>query len=122
MPMSTAIALWKAAGVKISRGLMSLATKSKMTLPAFFDSCAGGGVCPTCEHAGLQPLDDAVCGFIDRLLNLNWQQPPAFKVTGAVLLQAEKILIEFIAHRLERPLKSIRFIQMMKGTERLEER
>lgn len=93
-----------------------------LTLPAFFDSCAGGGVCPACEHAGLQPLDDAVCGFIDRLLNLNWQQPPAFKVTGAVLLQAEKILIEFIAHRLERPLKSIRFIQMMKGTERLEER
>jgi len=93
-----------------------------LTLPAFFDSCAGGGVCPTCEHGGMQPLDDAVCGFIDRLLNLNWQQPPAFKVTGAVLLQAEKILIEFIAHRLERPLKSIRFIQMMKGTERLEER
>ncbi len=93
-----------------------------LTLPAFFDSCAGGGVCPTCEHGGMQPLDDAVCGFIDRLLNLSWQQPPAFKVTGAVLLQAEKILIEFIAHRLEHPLKSIRFIQMMKGTERLEER
>ena len=93
-----------------------------LTLPAYFDSCAGGGVCPTCEHAGLQPLDDAVCGFIDRLLNVNWQQPPQFKVTGAVLLQAEKILIEFIAHRIERPLKSIRFIQMMKGTERLEEK
>lgn len=91
-----------------------------LILPAFFDSCAGGGVCPTCEHDGLQPLDDAVCGFIDRLLNVNWQQPPQFKVTGAVLLQAEKILIEFIAHRIERPLKSIRFIQMMKGTERLE--
>ena len=91
-----------------------------LILPAFFDSCAGGGVCPTCEHDGLQPLDDAVCGFIDRLLNVNWQQPPQFKVTGAALLQAEKILSEFIAHRIERPLKSIRFIQMMKGTERLE--
>ena len=93
-----------------------------LILPAFFDSCAGGGVCPTCEHDGLQPLDDAVCGFIDRLLNVNGQQPPQFKVTGAALLQAEKILIEFIAHRIERPLKSIRFIQMMKGTERLEEK
>ena len=93
-----------------------------LALPAFFDACAGGGVCPVCEHTGLQPLDDAVCGFIDKLLNVNWKQPPQFKVTGTTLLQAEKILIEFIAHRIERPLKSMRFIQMMKGTERLEEK
>ena len=93
-----------------------------LALPAFFDACAGGGVCPLCEHAGMQPLDDAVCGFVDKLLNVNWKQPPQFKVTGATLLQAEKMLIEFIAHRIERPLKSVRFIQMMKGTERLEER
>ena len=91
-----------------------------LALPAFFDACAGGGVCPVCEHDGLQSLDDAVCGFIDKLLNLNWKQPPSFKVSGAVLLQAEKMLIEFIAHRIEKPLKSVRFIQMMKGTERLE--
>ena len=93
-----------------------------LALPAFFDACAGGGVCPACEHSELQPLDDAVCGFVDKLLNVNWKQPPQFKVTGATLLQAEKMLIEFIAHRIERPLKSVRFIQMMKGTERLEER
>ena len=93
-----------------------------LALPAFFDACAGGGVCPACEHSELQPLDDAVCGFVDKLLNVNWKQPPQFKVTGATLLQAEKMLIEFIAHRIERPLKSVRFIQMMKGTERLEDR
>ena len=93
-----------------------------LALPAFFDACAGGGVCQTCEHTQLQPLDDAVCDFVDKLLNINWKQPPQFKVTGATLLQAEKMLIEFIAHRIERPLKSVRFIQMMKGTERLEER
>ena len=93
-----------------------------LALPAFFDACAGGGVCQACEHTQLQPLDDAVCGFVDKLLNVNWKQPPQFKVTGATLLQAEKMLIEFIAHRIERPLKSVRFIQMMKGTERLEER
>ena len=93
-----------------------------IAMPAFFDACAGGGVCPVCEHEGMQPMDDAVCGFIDKLLNVNWKQPPQFKVTGATLLQAEKMLIEFIAHRIERPLKSVRFIQMMKGTERLEDR
>jgi DNA repair protein RecO (recombination protein O) len=91
-----------------------------LALPAFFDACAGGGVCPTCDHDGMQSFDDAVCGFVDKLLNLNWKQPPEFKVTGSTLLQAEKMLIEFIAHRIERPLKSVRFIQMMKGTERLE--
>ena len=93
-----------------------------LDLPAFFDACAGGGVCPACEHTGMQAMDDAVCGFVDKLLNLNWKQPPQFKVTGAVLLQTEKMLIEIISHRLERPLKSVRFIQMMKGTERLEEK
>lgn len=93
-----------------------------LALPAFFDACAGGGVCPVCEHEGMQPLDDAVCGFVEHLLNVNWQHPQHFKVTGASLLQAEKMLIEFIAHRIERPLKSVRFIQMMKGTERLEEK
>lgn len=93
-----------------------------LALPAFFDACAGGGVCPVCEHEGMQPLDDAVCGFVERLLNVNWNQPPHFKVTGSSLLQAEKMLIEFIAHRIERPLKSVRFIQMMKGTEVLGEK
>jgi len=93
-----------------------------LAMPAFFDACAGGAVCSSCEHAGMQPMDDVVCGLVDRLLNVNWKQPAEFKVTGATLLQAEKMLIEFIAHRIERPLKSVRFIQMMKGTERLEER
>lgn len=93
-----------------------------LALPAYFDACAGGGVCPVCEHEGMLPLDDAVCGFVDRLLNINWNQPQHFKVSGASLLQAEKMLIEFIAHRIERPLKSVRFIQMMKGIERLEEK
>ena len=93
-----------------------------LAMPAFFDACAGGGVCPVCEHDGMSPLDDAVCGFVDKLLNVNWKQPPEFKVTGSTLIQAEKMLIEFIAHRIERPLKSVRFIQMMKGTDRLEER
>lgn len=93
-----------------------------LVLPAFFDACSGGGVCNDCDHVGLQLMDDGVCKFIDQLLNINWKQPQHFKVSGATLVQAEKMLIEFIAHRLERPLKSVRFIQMMKGTERLEER
>lgn len=93
-----------------------------LAMPAFFDACAGGAVCSGCEHSSLQPMDDAVCGLVDKLLNINWKQPPQFKVTGSTLLQAEKMLIEFISHRIERPLKSVRFIQMMKGTERLEER
>ena len=93
-----------------------------LALPAFFDACAGGGVCLDCEHEGLQPLNEEVCEFVAILLNINWKSPIQFKVTGATLLKAEKMLIEFIAHRIEHPLKSVRFIQMMKGTERLEEK
>nr|MBP8036762.1 DNA repair protein RecO [Negativicutes bacterium] len=26
-----------------------------LALPAYFDACAGGGVCPACEHSELQP-------------------------------------------------------------------
>jgi DNA repair protein RecO (recombination protein O) len=93
-----------------------------LDMPAFFDACAGGGVCPQCDHGELPEMNDALCGFVEKLLNVNWKQPPHFKVTGAVLLQAEKMLIEFVSHRIERPLRSIRFIQMMKGTEQLEDK
>ena len=91
-----------------------------LALPAYFDACAGGGVCTVCEHEDMQPLNDAVCGFVDHLLNVNWKNPQHFKVSGSSLLQAEKMLIEFISHRIERPLKSVRFIQMMKATDPLE--
>jgi len=93
-----------------------------LEMPAFFDACAGGAVCNGCDHDELSPMDDALCGFVEKLLNVNWKQPPHFVVTGAILLQAEKMLIEFVSHRIERPLRSIRFIQMMKGTDRLDER
>lgn len=78
--------------------------------PAFFDSRAGGGVCAGCAHPQLPEFTQEVNSFIERLLNLDWQDPGQFSVVGAVLIQTERLLIDFITCRLDKPLKSMTFI------------
>jgi len=84
-----------------------------LDLPVHFDAEAGGGICLTCDHSHPPNFDEPMCAFIDHLLNVNWKNPAPFKVSGAALMKAERLLIDFIAHRLDKPLKSVAFIQHM---------
>jgi DNA repair protein RecO (recombination protein O) len=78
--------------------------------PARFSATAGGSVCTACAQPHLLECTAETIVFIDRLLSLNWREPGEFTVTGAVLMQAEKLLADFITCRLDKPLKSMAFI------------
>ncbi|MDR3592420.1 MAG: DNA repair protein RecO [Negativicutes bacterium] len=81
-----------------------------LVYPAFFDCGAGGSVCAGCAQPQQPVLSQDVNRFIERLLTLNWRDPGQFSVVGAVLMETEKLLIDFITCRLDKPLKSRSFI------------
>lgn len=81
-----------------------------LDLPARFDAAAGGGICVDCGETHLPALGPEVRDFIGRLLGLDWREPGRFTVTGAVLEGSERLLVDFLTCRLEKPLKSIAFI------------
>jgi len=81
-----------------------------LTFPTYFSSAAGGSVCGDCGNTGLLELSQEVSAFLDRLLRLEWSNPDHFSVTGAVLMQTERLLADFIGYRLDKSLKSMAFI------------
>jgi len=81
-----------------------------LAFPARFAAGGGGGVCLLCAEPHLPPFPTEVKDFLHRLLTLDLADPGHFSVTGAVLLDAERLLAEFLAWRLDKPLKSLAFI------------
>lgn len=81
-----------------------------IAFPAHFDPRAGGALCLSCATESQLAYTEDIKLFIERLSDLDWQSPGHFTVTGAVLLQAEKLLTDFMIWHLERPLKSLAFI------------
>ncbi len=84
-----------------------------ITFPAHFDAGAGGAVCTLCHHHKCHEFGQAECDLIKRLLHLNWKNPEHFTVNKATLLQTENILINYLVHCLDKPLKSIEFIKQL---------
>jgi DNA repair protein RecO (recombination protein O) len=81
-----------------------------VSYPAGFDSQAGGSICNSCAPESNQEFTAEVHHFLLQLLQLDWANPGHFSVNGAVLLQTEKLLAEFIACCLDKELKSLAFI------------
>lgn len=78
--------------------------------PACFDPRSGGAVCRTCAGSDCLEYTEEIKTFLERLLDLAWENPGQFSVSGAVLLQTEGLLRAFLAWHLDRPLKSLAFI------------
>lgn len=83
----------------------------EVAFPAVFSSQAGGIVCSRCHKTGQTEFSAAHKTFLEQLLGLNWENPGHFKVNSLVLAQTEKCLHEFLAYRMEKPLKSLAFIR-----------
>jgi len=81
-----------------------------LAFPASFDAAAGGGVCAGCAGPHLTPFGAEGKNFLARLLDLDLADPGHFSVTGAVLMDTERLLGEFLTWRLDKPLKSLAFI------------
>lgn len=80
---------------------------------AFFSIEKNGAVCSVCAQAGERPFSVKMQGFIQHLLRLNWQEPASFTISGAILLQAETLLLDYLLAVLEKPLKSLDFIRQL---------
>ncbi len=83
----------------------------QIIFPAHFDSSAGGAICNECGKLSDVCYDQDTCSLLARFLTLDMAAPDKFLVSGAALTQLEKILHSFLLVVLEKPLKSLSFIQ-----------
>lgn len=86
-----------------------------LSFPARFDAAAGGGVCEGCGEPHLASFTAEGKDFLARLLGLDFAAPGGFSVTGAALMEIERLLGEFLTWRLDKPLKSLAFIAAVAG-------
>ncbi|MDD4601642.1 DNA repair protein RecO [bioreactor metagenome] len=84
-----------------------------LILPAYFSAAIGGGLCPSCRTTESFAFSAAAGDFLDKLLQLDWQAPTAFKVSGAALVEIEKLLICYLKYHIDKPLKSLDFIRQV---------
>lgn len=86
---------------------------NSISLDACFSLSKGGIICESCKDTAQISFSLKMRDFINQLLTLNWGNPSAFSVSGAVLMQVEKLLIDYLHFILEKPLKSLEFIQQL---------
>jgi len=87
----------------------------QLVFPARFDAAAGGGVCEDCSEPHLAPFRAEGRDLLARLLALDFTAPGSFSVTGAALMETERLLGEFLTWRLDKPLRSLAFIAAVAG-------
>jgi DNA repair protein RecO (recombination protein O) len=82
---------------------------------AAFSIREGGALCSSCrqddgtEYVYTTGLRELIIG----LVKLDWKTEAKFKVQGRELLQAEKILLDYLYDLLGHPLKSLSFIKQL---------
>lgn len=81
-----------------------------LLLPVYFSYPDGGSVCKTCEPAGVPAFAQSDKDLLDKLLTMDLTQPGQFAVNSQILASAERLLYGFVKYQLERPLKSLDFI------------
>jgi DNA repair protein RecO (recombination protein O) len=84
-----------------------------LSLPAYFSFSDGGCICSICDHYQLPEVSEKMVSFINCLLHIDWRNPVEFTVNGTVLMQTEKILMEYLMQCLDKPLKSMNFIKQV---------
>jgi len=82
-----------------------------------FSSEAGGIVCQRCsaDQPAVVMLDNEVLTCINDFLALDWHNPQLKSVRGTVLLQAERLLLQYLAVQMGQPLRSVAVIRDLVG-------
>lgn len=84
-----------------------------LSFPAYFNFTSGGCVCSDCDHTNLFEINERMRDFIICLLNIDWCSPSCFTVNSKILVQTEKLLMDYLHHCLDKPLKSMNFIKQV---------
>ena len=80
---------------------------------AFFSLEQRGVLCSDCKSSGVDVFSAKLRMFIYQLRELDWLKPPVFSVSGGDLVLAETLLLLYLQNLLEKPLKSLAFIQQL---------
>lgn len=80
---------------------------------AYFSVEKGGCVCNKCHMVDMTVMPVKMQKFIQNLLQIDWEKPNAFSINGAVLVQTEKLLLQYLVAVLEKSLKSLAFIKQL---------
>lgn len=86
---------------------------SKIEGDCHFDAMQGGAICTSCSQGKQINYPASVRLFIEHLLHLDWDNPPKFQVKGIDLINAEKILLDYIQSLIGKPFKSLTFIKQV---------
>ncbi len=78
-----------------------------------FDPGAGGGVCSACHQPQHIHLGESSCMLLQRLLAMNLAIPEHFTTSAGAVNEVEQLLLQFLTHRVEKPLHSIAFIRSL---------
>ena len=79
----------------------------------YFSAAEGGALCEACRGEADEVLPETVRDFFLWLRSLDFQNPAPLRVNGATLVQAEKLLLEYLIYLHEKPLKSLDFIRQL---------
>lgn len=79
----------------------------------YFSIEKAGCICPSCKETETLQIDIKTVEFIKNLISLDWHSPNTFTVNGKVLVEAETLLMQYLLFVLEKPLKSIAFINQL---------
>ncbi|SMC94053.1 DNA repair protein RecO [Sporomusa malonica] len=82
----------------------------ELKLPAHFSFLDGGGICSECSLPSAVEFEQSDKDFLDKLFAIDLNAPGQFVVSAKTLASAERLLYGFVRYQLERPLKSLDFI------------
>lgn len=87
----------------------------KLSFPAHFSFADGGSLCNSCRSPGTLDFGIADRDLLEKIFALDLKQPGKFAINAKTLICAEMLLHGFVRHQLERPLKSLNFINKVSG-------
>lgn len=79
----------------------------------FFSLRYGGVLCATCHEEKDFPLNAEILEFYEKFLAMDLHEPQPFEIKGSQLMQMEKIVSEFILFQVDKPLKSLRYLNQV---------
>lgn len=86
---------------------------------SFFSLAHSGCCCQKCHGADELAFDEVMYEFIHNMRCFNFQKPQTFKVSGAVLVKTEQLLLSYLQYVLEKPLKSLDFIAQLAAVDKV---
>jgi len=111
--LAAAFQLLEYTGSQLNFAACALCGEKEEALLSFFSWEHGGIVCEKCHQAGMEEMPKSLRAFILFLLEFDWVHPQTFKITGAAMVRAEHLLLGYLQYLLEKPLRSLAFIQQL---------